>query len=186
MRAVLDAVHELFGEGRYDPAAEEVAARSGVSLRSIYRYFPDREQLLVAALSRRLDEADHLYTIERAGEGDVDERVRAYVSRRIELHDAVGPAVRVSLVTSRQVPEVASLVAERRRRLLQLVRDQFAPELDALDPAERERTVTAVGVLCQFESIDSLRHERGLGWAETARVLESGVRALLAQPVAVA
>ena len=56
MAAVLDAVHQLFVEGHHEPAAEEVAARSGVSLRSIYRYFPDREQLLVAAL-RLLDTA---------------------------------------------------------------------------------------------------------------------------------
>ena len=43
--AVLDAVIELFTEGHVGLVAADVAERSGVSLRSVYRYFDDLEAL---------------------------------------------------------------------------------------------------------------------------------------------
>ena len=50
--AVLDAVLELFSEDAASPAPDDVAARSGVSLRSVYRYFDDMETLIRAAMAR--------------------------------------------------------------------------------------------------------------------------------------
>lgn len=183
MEAVLDAVHELFVEGHTDPAAEEVAARSGISLRSIYRYFPDREQLLMAALRRRLDESAHLYRPAAAGAGSFDERVEAFVTQRLDVHDLMAPTARATLVAMRQMPQLATMVNARRHELQELAREQFAPELDALPADQRERAATALGVLCQFESVESLRSEQGLGRVETAEVLAAGVRALLGRPV---
>lgn len=184
MAAVLDAVHQLFVEGHHEPAAEEVAARSGVSLRSIYRYFPDREQLLVAALRGRLDDSAHLYRLEGAGVGTLDDRISRYVAQRIEVHDVMAPTARVTLVAMRAMPELAAMVNGRREQLDRLAREQFAPELDVMPAAQRERTATALGVLCQFESVEALRATQGLDRVETAEVLGAGVRALLTQPVA--
>lgn len=183
MEAVLDAVHQLFVEGQPDPSAEEVAARSGVSLRSIYRYFPDREQLLVAALRRRLDESAHLYRSEGIGTGSFDDRVEAFVTQRLDVHDLMAPTARATLVAMRHMPRLAEMVNDRRRQLQEVARAQFAPELDALPADQRERAATALGVLCQFESVESLRSEQELGRAETAAVLAAGVRALLQRPV---
>ena len=56
--AVLDAVLDLFGEDSLAPAPAEVAERSGVSLRSVYRYYEDRD-----ALYR--DVADHVVDSDR-------------------------------------------------------------------------------------------------------------------------
>jgi AcrR family transcriptional regulator len=49
-RKVLDAVLELLAEGSLDElSVPAVARRSGVSLATIYRYFPTKDDLLVAA-----------------------------------------------------------------------------------------------------------------------------------------
>jgi AcrR family transcriptional regulator len=44
--AVLDAAIALFAEGNLQPTAGDIAARSGVSHRSINRYFPDNRALV--------------------------------------------------------------------------------------------------------------------------------------------
>src|SRR5829696_5726863 len=50
---ILDAVLDLVAEAGIDGLTmEAVAERVGVSLRTVYRYFPDRASLLTAALAR--------------------------------------------------------------------------------------------------------------------------------------
>src|ERR671912_1497085 len=50
---ILDAVLDLMAEAGIDGLTmEAVAERVGVSLRTVYRYFPDRATLLTAALAR--------------------------------------------------------------------------------------------------------------------------------------
>ena len=66
--AVLDAVLELFEEGNMNPGVHEVADRSGVSLRSVYRYFEDLDELITAAIDRHLERTRPLFVIERIGE----------------------------------------------------------------------------------------------------------------------
>ena len=49
---ISDAVIDLMAEGRSDISHDVVAEMTGISRRTIYRYFPDRESLLSAASSR--------------------------------------------------------------------------------------------------------------------------------------
>ena len=57
---VLDAALELFREGHLEPTALQVAERSGLSPRSVFRYFEDTEALLRAAIARLLAERGDL------------------------------------------------------------------------------------------------------------------------------
>jgi len=61
--AVLDAVIELFSEGVLEPTPDDVAARVGLSARSVYRYFVDRDALLRAAIDRSFERVMPLYLI---------------------------------------------------------------------------------------------------------------------------
>src|SRR5258708_8914904 len=50
-RRIIDAAMELAAEGGYEAVQmREVAARAGVALGTLYRYFPSKEQLLVAGM----------------------------------------------------------------------------------------------------------------------------------------
>jgi AcrR family transcriptional regulator len=56
VRAIVDAAHELLGElGLERMTTNLVAERAGVSVGSLYQYFPNKEAI-VAAVGRRLDE----------------------------------------------------------------------------------------------------------------------------------
>ncbi len=52
--ALLDAARELFGEQGLEAPLEEVATRAGVGIATLYRRFPTRQDLVVAALSDRV------------------------------------------------------------------------------------------------------------------------------------
>jgi AcrR family transcriptional regulator len=49
---ILDAVIELLADGRSEVNHDAVAERTGISRRTIYRYFDDRQKLLAAASTR--------------------------------------------------------------------------------------------------------------------------------------
>ena len=57
----VDALLDLLGEGVLRPTAQQVAERSGVSLRSIFRIFDDVESLNAAAAARQLSRVRHLF-----------------------------------------------------------------------------------------------------------------------------
>ena len=49
---VLDVVLEMFAEDMMFPSIEQASKRSGLSLRSLYRYFADPGELVEAAIKR--------------------------------------------------------------------------------------------------------------------------------------
>ena len=62
----VDALLDLLNEGVVRPTAQQVAERSGVSLRSIFRIFDDVESLNAAACARQVTRVRHLFEIGRA------------------------------------------------------------------------------------------------------------------------
>jgi AcrR family transcriptional regulator len=133
---ILGAVADLLERGAaQDLTMPEVAGASGVSLRTIYRYFPAREDLLEAAgrwigdellkhpYPRDLDEVADRY---QEGVADFDERpglvralafsqlgrrVRGY--RRRERLEAIGRALRAELpdLSERELREAEAVLA---------------------------------------------------------------------------
>ena len=47
-QALVDSLLGLLDEGQMTPTAAQIAARAGVSERSVFQHFPDREALLEA------------------------------------------------------------------------------------------------------------------------------------------
>jgi AcrR family transcriptional regulator len=177
--AVLDAVHELFVEGEMLPTVEDIALRSGVSLRSIYRYFPDRDELLRAALSRRMQVAEPYFELEGLGTGPLTERIERFADHRIVLYDRMAPTARAALQAAATAPLIAEVVRQRRTQLAQQTRRHFAPELRLLEDDEAADLLAAIDVLCQFEALEALLVDRGLSRARTRRILVRALRALL-------
>lgn len=57
MSFVLDAAAQVFAERGYAATTNEIAARAGVSIGTLYQYFRDKDALLVALAERHLAEA---------------------------------------------------------------------------------------------------------------------------------
>ena len=80
---MLDATVELASEGGFDAVQmREVAERADVALGTLYRYFPSKIHLLVAALDRELEATDGR-TATRAARGDTAHERVTYVLGRM-------------------------------------------------------------------------------------------------------
>lgn len=177
--AVLDAVVALFSEGTVDPTPEAVAARVGLSPRSVYRYFDDRDALLRAAIEHHLAEVAHLYRIHAIGEGPLDGRIDRFVAGRLRLYDAIAATARVARLRAATNPILGRQVEWTREVLREQIERHFAPELEALPPTRRRARLAAVDALTELESLDHYRVHRRFTAAETARLLTDALTALL-------
>ena len=168
---ILGAVTDLLEHGA---AAEltvpAVAEASGVSLRTIYRYYPTREELLEAAgrwigdellehpYPRSLDEVADLY---EAGARDFDERpglVRALAFSELGRH----------------------VRGYRRRERLETLRRALRTELPALSDAELRRAEGVLAYLHNMLAYTTLREENGLSGPEIGEAIGWAIRTLVA------
>ncbi len=177
--AVLDVVLEMFAEDMMFPTIEQAAKRSGLSLRSLYRYYPDPGALVEAAIKRSRENAIEVTRLPDIGRGSFDDRITDFVTMRMRLYDANGPMFRATIHNAATHPRVRDELHDARRLLRNQFELQFAPELDALSPAARSSALEAGNVLTQIDSIDLLRRVRNLTVAETDAVLTDALRALL-------
>lgn len=177
--AVLDAVLALFEEDSLTPSPADVAERSGVSLRSVYRYYDDMDELVRAAIARHLARMEPLFVLPDPGVGPLDERIDRLVEARLRLYEAAGPMARASVARAATNELIRERLEDRRRVLRSQVEEMFAPELAAVSAREAHDAVAAIDVLLELESADHLRRHRGLSEEETTRILAAAVRALV-------
>jgi AcrR family transcriptional regulator len=178
--AVLDAVLDLFRDDNLVPGVAEVAERSGVSARSVFRYFEDADELVRLAIRRQLERVGHLFEMDGEGEGALDVRIDRLVEARLDLYDAIAPVARAAMLRAASNPLIAERMEERRRFLKTQLQRHFAPELTALPKQDRPGALAALDVLCGFEGIEQLRRNEGLRRADARRALVWSLRRILA------
>ena len=177
---VIDAVLAMFAEEEFSPSIEKAAERSGLSLRSVYRYFPDPDSLTQAAIDelwRRGRPASHLSNI---GEGPFERRVEEFASMRVRLYELIGHGFRAGRQHAPQHVQIREDVDRTRRALTDQFEQQFQPELDALRPEVRLLRGTSADVMSQFDTIDVLRRARRLTVQESIDVVADALRTALA------
>lgn len=183
--AVLDAMIELTTETGEEPAIEAVAERAGVSYRSVYRYFDDRTELLLAAIGRLMGDVWPIFDIEQLGEGTFDERLERFITVRIGAYRRLAPLSRLTMRRSLSEPIVMIQFDNVRTFLREQLCVQFASELSALTEPERVVVVRAIDTMFQFEAMEFLARYEDLDDVEIAEVLRRQVRVhLVADPVA--
>ncbi len=177
--AVVDALLDLYAEGNLRPGAGEVARRAGLSRRSVFRYFDDLDDLDRTAIARQQERVRSLWDVPATGEGPLAGRIAAAAERRLKLFEAVAPAARVARMRAPLHRVIAQELAESRRLFARQLERQFAPELDALDAADRARTLALLDVICSFESYDLMRTVRDMSPAQARDAMAEGIRAIL-------
>lgn len=177
--AVLDAVLELFSEGELVPSPDDVARRSGVSLRSVYRYVADADDLIRSAIERNLEKVEPLFVIEDLGAGSFRRRLDVFLDARLRVYEAIAATARASRVAAHRSGVIRAQLERGRRVMRAQLERQFAPELDAIDRGSRGAVLAAADALTQTETIDLYRHNGGLSADETREMLALALRALL-------
>jgi AcrR family transcriptional regulator len=176
---VLDAVIALFTEDQLAPNAADVARRSGVSLRSVYRYFEDQDALMRAAIARHAERVAPLYEVPDLGQGSLGDRIARLVECRIRLYEAAAPTARAALARASVNPLLRNQMEAARGRLREQTEAMFAPELRAMSAADRRRTLAPIDALLQFESAEHLRVRLGFTVTQTNDVLNRALLSLL-------
>ncbi len=147
---------DIFEGGNIDPGIDEVSARSGVSNRSIYRYFHHRDELIRAAMWHLIARVQPTMELADVGIGPLDDRIRRFVDHRIAMYLALAPLTRAAKRAAQNEPMIGEEFEAGRLVLRKQFLDHFAPELGQLDPGERTRLVVAAELPFQFESFEYL------------------------------
>jgi AcrR family transcriptional regulator len=176
--AILEAVSRLLKRGGVDAVTtNRVAEVAGVSIGSVYQYFPDKRALFVALHERHAEAMGRLVeeTLVAHADAPLEPLVRALVHALVDAH-AADPRLHEAL---REVPHKADAERGLAARLQGAFRLALAARaLRRRAPAELERRLFVVSHL-----IDSLAHAAAL--ARPARLSltaarHEAVRAVLA------
>lgn len=180
--AVVRALLALYNEGNLNPSTEEIALRSGVSARSLFRYFDDVDDLCQAAITQQQDDVRHLYEVAFDASADLRTRAAALVAQRAELFEAVESVATVSRLRAPFQLLVADKLTEGRKYLRAQLTRLFAAELGAVSPATAAARVAAADVLTSFESWRLLRDDQRLTRAKASAAIVDALVTLLATP----
>ena len=170
-RSVLDAaVAELEDRALEDVAMADVAAAAGISLRTLYRYFPDRSSLLHAA-------GEHLYAslgvpYEIAGPDEVSASFRE-AARRL----ATRPTLTRTLVRTSAGRAARSAVRAPR---LEAIRAALRPLTDDLDAETARRATAVIAHLCSAASWVSVSDDSDLDDDEAQQAVAWAIDTLIA------
>jgi TetR/AcrR family transcriptional regulator of autoinduction and epiphytic fitness len=173
--AVLDALVELFTEGFYQPSANDIAERAGISPRSLFRYFDDIDDLNRATIERHLAAARPQLDIGIGPDAPTRTKVERVVEARMRLFEMIAPAARAARGYALRHPVVAAHLRENRAYLRDQVHHLFAAELEG----DRAALLPALDALCSFETSELLRFDQGLSRPKTTSALVRALTALL-------
>jgi AcrR family transcriptional regulator len=160
--AIADALLACYEAGLLRPSIPEVAARAGVSTRSVHNHFADVETLRAEVAHRQAERYAHLMTPVES----LDELLDA----RAALFEAVTPVRRAALLTVDHSPTIAANLA----RLDLVLRRQITSLFADLEP----NTIEAIDALTSWDAWNRLRTAQGLSVAHARAVLDQAIRTL--------
>jgi AcrR family transcriptional regulator len=176
--AVVDAMLDLLDEGSLRPGAAEIAARAGVSVRTVFRHFEDLEQLFATATEHQARRIGPLL-LAPPPTGTLPERVDALVAHRANLYERIGPVRRAALRHEHFHHAVHDGLIRARRLLRRHLITSFASELEGLETSARATTIAALESATSFAAWDNLRVEQRLSVAQARAAVRATVVALL-------
>lgn len=176
--AVVEAMLELYREGNLAPGSDEIAARAGLSPRSLFRYFDDIDDLCRAAIERHQQRVLPLTTIQTPVSAPLAERIEALVEQRARVFEAIGLVGQVSRLRAPFQPLLSAELAQVRLFFRNQIKRLMDPELSAMRPEHAASVLAAVDVLCSFEAYQLLRHDQMLTGAKTMSVLVETIEAV--------
>ncbi|MGC4939082.1 TetR/AcrR family transcriptional regulator [Kribbella sp. DT2] len=143
MEVILEAAAQLFQRHGYASATtNKIAERAGVSVGSLYQYFPNKDALLLALAEQHLDAAARIFaaTFAEFTDEDLPAVLRVLVARVAELHTDRPELHRLLFDQAPRTPELVAAFRRTEREIADRLADQLrrlgvggsSPELTAL------------------------------------------------------
>jgi TetR/AcrR family transcriptional regulator of autoinduction and epiphytic fitness len=177
-QALVDSLVALLDEGHLKPTAAQIAERAGVSERSVFQHFPDREALFEAVARQQYE---RVMPMLRPVDSSLplDERIDQLVQQRARLYEKIAGVRRAGLLIEHESDSVAGWLTTARKAKAADVERIFRRELDAIPPDEREPVRAALVALCAWTAWESWRIHQGLSVARARAAMRAGIAALL-------
>lgn len=172
---IVQSIYDLVSEGKVEPTVEEVAARAGVGVRTIFRQFKDLETLSRSLSERVLSEVVDLSS-SAPSSGRLADDLQALIARRARIFEHILPFRRSGRIFRHRVLFLQEKDAQLTRLQRELLRAVLAPHLkegsdDLLDALE---------LLLSLEAWERLRDQQKLSAARAEQVLVTAAMVLTA------
>lgn len=158
---VIDALIELVDGGNISPSMEAIVERSGVSERSIFRYFTDLSDLSVSAIRSVVHRAEEAAAIDDMGEGSLEHRIDEIIAARLRVSvhtHAFGTLARRKLMLTPEIPQAISNALDWQRSQFEI---QFAVEFEAMADDEAAIVMDLLVGMFSYEGLDVMWHQLG-------------------------
>jgi TetR/AcrR family transcriptional regulator, regulator of autoinduction and epiphytic fitness len=179
-RALVEALLALLNEGRLRPTAAEIAERAGVSERSVFQHFPDREALLEAVAREQYERV--MPTIRPVDASlSLAARIDEFVAQRATLYERAAGVRRAALLMEPESDVVAGWLTTVRRAGAAEAERVFRREIEATPADEREPLRAALVAACAWGTFEALRFHQGLSVSRTRGAMRTMVARLLGE-----
>jgi AcrR family transcriptional regulator len=178
--AVIDAVFSLVQDGKVPPQVDDVAARAGVSVSSVFRYFDGLADLQRQAFDSFNDRFADLFVVDDA-ELQRAERVRAHVRARVELYTVAGGLIRIGRARALDHEPMVEGLARLRGRLADQTTQRFAVELTQLTPAESVNLAALIDATTSPDAFDVMTAAHARTPRQISKTWVTALDAVLAQ-----
>jgi TetR/AcrR family transcriptional regulator of autoinduction and epiphytic fitness len=176
--ALVEAVLALLDEGRLRPTAAEIAQRAGVSERSVFQHFADREALLESVAREQYERV--VPTIRPVDASlSLPERIEEFVAQRCSVFERGAGVRRAALLMEHESDVVADWLTSVRRAGAADVDRVFRRELEATPADEREPLRAALVAACAWGTFEALRFHQGLSLSRTRGAMRTMIERLL-------
>jgi AcrR family transcriptional regulator len=177
-QALVDALLGLLDAGELSPTAAQISERAGVSERSLFQHFPDREALFEAVARQQYERVmPTLRPIDASL--PLDARIDRFTRQRARLYELIGGVRRAALLIEHESPSVAGWLTIARRAKAAETERVFRRELEAIPGDEREPLRAALIEVCAWPAWDSWRTHQRLGLSRSRAAMAAAVAALL-------
>jgi AcrR family transcriptional regulator len=154
-RRIVRATAALHSEhGVLGTTHEMIARRAGVSLPTVYKYFPTRNDLVPHCTGLVLGQAPvQLDETAFAGKGDVPSRLQGLARRAFQFYEYAAPWLRWSARDAAELPALREVLEQAATAREALLRTALAPGFERTPP---RRLVALSMVLLDFPSWQAL------------------------------
>ena len=160
--AIADALLACYEEGILTPSIPEVAARAGVSARSVHNHFADVEALRAEVARRQWERYSHFV------EAVPRERM---IDKRAALYERITPVRRAALLQVHESPTVAEYLARMEKLSRRLIEEAY--------PEATPDQLAALDMVLSWDAWNRLRQAQGCSIARAKRILALTVKSIL-------
>jgi TetR/AcrR family transcriptional regulator, regulator of autoinduction and epiphytic fitness len=174
--AIVDALLALLEEGDPKPSSSDIAARAGLSVRSVFQHYDDLETLYGALIERQTEFVlEILPTVDTAL--PLARRIEQFVAGRARIFERVTPVRRATLLAAPSSPTLQRGLAQTAAMHERDVAATFALDFEQLESPTDARA--AVTLATSWEAWDRLRTAQRCSVPKARRTVVTLVNAVL-------